>query len=134
MSTTIRTKVSYKSPYYISPDRYLELKHFCLQYYDFKRRMAKLSATSPVKAHLVSERTSTHGSDQTGEMAANLAYLGHYTGIIDTCCQKAGGDISNWLFECVTKGKSYAVLCPPCSKQYFYLRYRAFFWMLDKVR
>jgi hypothetical protein len=46
--------------------------------------------------------------------------------MIEDCCKKAGGDIEKYLFKAVTEGKSYAVLNPPCSKEYFYL--------LDKVR
>jgi len=69
-----------------------------------------------------------------GEKAANLAILGHYTSMIEDCCKQAGGDIEKYLFKAVTEGKSYAVLNPPCSKEYFYVRYRAFFYLLDKVR
>jgi len=54
--------------------------------------------------------------------------------MIEDCCRKAGGDIEKCLFKAVTEGKSYAVLNPPCSKEYFYVHYRAFFYLLDKVR
>lgn len=43
-----------------------------------------------------------------------------------------GGDIANYIFISVTEGKSYATLNPPCGKEYFYKKYRQFFWLLDK--
>lgn len=36
MGTTIRAEVSKNNPYYISKNRYYELKYFCLQYKEFK--------------------------------------------------------------------------------------------------
>lgn len=131
---TVRNEVSYKSPYYISKDRYLELKHFCLQYSDYKHRIALEREKTAQNRVFTSNRTSGRLSDKTAKKAVNLAILEHYTGIIEDCCKKAGGDIESWLFTSVTTGKSYYILNPPCSKQYFYLRYRTFFYLLDKVR
>jgi hypothetical protein len=75
---------------------------------------------------LIFTGTSIHPIDKVGEKAANLAILRYCTSMIEDCCKKAGGDIEKYLFKAVTEGKSYAVLNPPCSKEYFYL--------LDKVR
>ena len=36
MSRIIRPELSKSNPYYISKHRYYELKHFCLQYYEWK--------------------------------------------------------------------------------------------------
>lgn len=120
MSTVLRATVSYKSPYYVSKERYYELKHFCLQYKDYKKHIA--------------EGESFKGKDKTATIAVNNVFYGHYIDIIDECCNKAGEDIYIWLHKAVTEGKSYATLNPPCSKEYFYLRYRAFYYLLDKVR
>ena len=41
------------------------------------------------------------------------------------------------FFEGVTCGVSYGVLAArgiPCGKDYYYDKYRKFFWLLDKVR
>lgn len=132
--SAIRTEVSYKSPYYISKDRYLELKHFCLQYRQFKHDITVECEKMPQNRVFDIYRSRTQMSDKTAVKAVKLAILEHNTDIIDLCSQEAGGDIAQWIFSAVTEGKSYAVLNPPCSKQYFYLRYRAFFWLLDKRR
>ena len=42
MSTTIRPEVSEKNKYWIERHRYYELKHFCLQYYIWKRAYSAL--------------------------------------------------------------------------------------------
>ena len=39
----LRSEISNKSPYYISKHRYLELKHFCLQYPEWKEEINKIN-------------------------------------------------------------------------------------------
>lgn len=134
MSTVVRPVVGYRNPYYISKERYYELKHFCLQYNEYKRRIAIEGARSLSKSIIEVRRRSNQTNDPTGFRAALGASYEHYIDIIDKCCQEAGGDISEWLKESVTLGKSYATLNPPCCKGYFYKRYRKFFWLLDKFR
>lgn len=90
-----------------------------------KRRIPLEREKWPFLGGFISIGTSTHSSDKVGEKGANLAILGHYTSMIEDCCKQAGGDIEKYLFKAVTEGKSYAVLNPP---------YRAFFYLLDKVR
>lgn len=36
MATTIRPEIARSKPYHISKHRYLELRHFCLQYYEWR--------------------------------------------------------------------------------------------------
>lgn len=36
MTTTIRPVIAHSNKYYISRHRYYELKHFCLQYYEWR--------------------------------------------------------------------------------------------------
>lgn len=134
MSTVIRNSVSYRSPYFISKERFLELKHFCLQYDDYKRRIVENSVLRPKFERFETSGRSDGVDDKTADLGVYLTILGHYMEMIEECSKKAGGDISGFIFEAVTKGKSYATLNPPCSKNYFYQRYRAFFWMLDKER
>ena len=43
MSTVIRSVVSKKNPYYISKHRMLELKHFCMQYEEWRQEYVKLT-------------------------------------------------------------------------------------------
>ena len=38
MSTVIRPELSYRNTWFVPKHRYYELKHFCLQYPDWKKR------------------------------------------------------------------------------------------------
>ena len=48
MSRT-RNEISVKNKYYISKHRYLELKHFCLQYPEWKRALSYIEKLPPSK-------------------------------------------------------------------------------------
>lgn len=41
MTTVIRPEITHSKRYYISKHRYYELKHFCLQYYEWHGSQAK---------------------------------------------------------------------------------------------
>lgn len=49
----------------------------------------------------------------------------------------ADPDIYSYILRCVTSGISYDKMVAsgiPCSRDYFYDRYRKFFWILDGIR
>lgn len=121
MSTVVRPVIAASNPFYISKHRYYELKHHCLQYPEWRHA-------------LLLETNQTLENKETGTVATEIAFYGSAIEQINRCCAEAGDDISQWLFTAITEGKSYSVLCPPCSKEYFYQRYRKFFYLLDKAR
>lgn len=44
---------------------------------------------------------------------------------------------NSYILRCVTSGISYDKMVAsgiPCSRDYFYDRYRKFFWILDRIR
>ena len=111
----IRSEISVKSPYYISKHRYLELKHFCLQYPEWRAEVSKLN-------YFGSAGDGIRGSEPSKPVESCLA---------------ADPDIFEWLLKSVTLGLSYETLSTleiPCGRGYFYERYRKFFWCLDRVR
>lgn len=57
-----------------------------------------------------------------------------YMEIVEQSAIDADPDIFEWLLRSVTEGVSYGSLEVPCGRDYFYDRYRKFFWLLDKVR
>lgn len=137
MPTVIRSQLATSNPYYISKHRYYELKHYCLQYPEWKRMMSKIREKSLIGGYIVYNNTSIQESDKTGDYGVFLANLSHSMKEIEQICKEAGGDISDWLFAAVTEGISYPILEArgiPCGRDYFYLRYRKFFWLLSQVR
>ena len=134
MSTVIRNEVSRRNPYYLNKHRTLELKHFCLQYEDWKKEYVKLIV---LKSYGAGEIKGTGRIDPTSDIAIRAAQLDSNMTIVKKCAKEAGGDIWEWLFMGVTCGLSFVTLEKRgihCGKDYYYERYRKFFWLLDKER
>ena len=134
MSTVIRNEVSKKSPYYISKHRTLELKHFCMQYDEWRQERARISV---IHGNGIGKIPGGEISDKTAKLAMRAAELDGYMRMVVWCCKEADNYIWTWLLEGVTEGVSYGALAArgiPCSKDYYYDRYRKFFWLLDKER
>ena len=130
--STIRNQISTKSPYYISKHRFLELKHFCLQYPEWKTEINKINwFGSP------GDGRSYDVSKPVERLVIRRDKLLNYMRMVEQAAIEADGDIFEWILKGVTIGQSYSDLRTagiPCSKDYYYERYRRFFWHLDKVR
>ena len=129
----IRTSISIKSPYYISKHRYLELKHFCLQYEEWKKELKLVnyfgSYGGEVKSFDISKPV---------ERAVEIRerYLRQIE-MVEQAALEADGDIYEWILKSVTCGVPYGGLRAsgiPCSRDYFYDRYRRFFYILSGIR
>ncbi len=134
MGTNVRNEVSVRNPYHISKHRMLELKHFCLQYEDWKQEYVKLVVLQGYGYGKIPEEGF---SDKVGKVAIRAALLDKKMTIVKKCCKEAGGYIWEWLFMGVTCGVSFGSLQARgmnCGKDVYYLAYRKFFWMLDKER
>ena len=128
--STIRTEISVKSPYYIPKHRYLELKHFCLQYNDWKRRANSINYFGTPGGEIKSFDI----SKPVERLAEKRKRCLKLMEMVEQSCMAADGDIYEWLLRSVTEGVAYSGLEVPCGRDYFYDRYRKFFWLLDKVR
>ena len=134
MSTVIRNEVSKKNPYYLSKHRTLELKHFCLQDEEWRKERAKITV---LQSYGYGKIPGSEISDKTAKLGVRAAELDGYMAMVVRCCKEADCYIWTWLLEGVTEGVGYEVLRVrgiPCSKDYYYDRYRKFFWLLDKER
>ena len=139
MGTTIRTSISESSTYYISKDRYLELKHFCLQYKDWLDLSNKLTSDAYGTGH--SFDGMPHGDDISNPTEKIAIAKSQYTKnmqMVEDAAKEAGGPISEFIFMAVTKDLAYPCLRTmydiPCGKNYYYERYRKFFWILSQMR
>lgn len=141
MGMTIRPEVSKKNRWWISKHRYYELKHFCLQYREWKKRYRELEANLSGDICFVSVNGNVRGSkirDKTGEIAAEMAELSRCIGLVEKLCDEADLSLSEFIFKAVTEDMSYAKLSVmyeiPCGQDMYYDRYHKFFWLLDKER
>lgn len=136
MSTDIRAEISHNNQYYISKERYYELLHFCRQYKDYKIQYNE--ALSASRQLLNNEIKHMSDSSEVERKASKMYEYSRKIDIIDENLTLAGGDIHYYLFLAVTRGLSFNNLKTsmnmPCGKNYFYKRYRKFFWLLDQAR
>lgn len=134
--TTIRNELSKKNKYYIGKHRYLELKHFCLQYPEWKREYYALDRF----IRSVTTRNIVDGSptDHTGDLAAKRADLASKCTLIENTAQIASEELSDYILKAVTEDVSFTKLKTlydiPCERDMYYDRYRRFFWLLSASR
>lgn len=125
----MKTSISKKNPYWVSKHRFLELYHFCLQYKDYVSELQSITVQSvnDIKDH-----------DPTGETAVRLNILKKSIDLIEKCCRDADSALWHFIFLGVTEGYSYNTLRTkfhiPCGKDYYFERYRKFFWFLSQRR
>lgn len=139
MSTVIRPEISNRNPYYISRHRYYELKHFCLQYPEWRKKYLYLRNKESVTIPNVNNPVYTNEhSDRTAKIALERAFYRSCMEMVESTAEDADYEIGNYIFKAVTEGRSYDYLktrlSMPCGRDMYYNRYRKFFWLLDKTR
>lgn len=136
MTTLIKPKLSKRNEYYLEKHRYYELKHFCLQYLNWKREYDNLDGYS---SNLIDGMPRSFGiSNKTATYAEKRVLCFNNMMKVEQAALESDGDLASYILKAVTEGHSYnylrTVLNIPCSRDIYYNRYRRFFWLLDKVR
>ena len=131
-----KPELSRKNAYYIPKHRYYELKHFCLQYPDWKRTYSQLSEQVRPSSHLLTDSVQKSlYSDRTPEVAIELENCRHKILLVENASRAADVAIGDYILKGVTEGLSYDCLAAmyeiPCGKDMYYDRYRKFFWYLS---
>ena len=114
--------------------RRLELVHFCLQYPDWKKELLAINYASVSRFH---EVKTDNLSDPTSKNAMRAAYFSEKMKMVEKAAMLADESIANYILEAATTGISYLALASdgiPCSKDYFYDKYRKFFFCLSELR
>ena len=139
MSTTIVPEITEKSPWWIPKQRYYELKHFCLQYPDWKVQARMIDGIQNQAEYTDMPKTVTDKIlDPTFRNAEKRAKLQSKIDMVEHAAIYAGEDLSNYILKGITEGITYSILqCKlriPCNRNEYYDRYRKFFWVLDRLR
>lgn len=138
MSTLIRPKISEKNKYYIDKHRYYELKHFCLQYNEWKKAYAACNESIIFAASIERESSSNIPSDITAKYAIKRAYYAERIKIVEKAAMESDEFLFPFILKGVTEGASYTYLKTklemPCGRDMYYDRYRKFFWLLSEAR
>lgn len=134
MGTVLRPELSVKNRYWLSKHRYYELKHFCLQYPEWKQAYRDLDGLPTKSASLCECGNSGSVSDPTAVYAEARIFYRERIGLVEKAAEQAAGDLVKLMLRAVTEGISYERISPPCCKEVWYTAYRRFFWLLDKAR
>lgn len=137
MRETVRPELSKKNKYWISKQRYYELKYFCLQYPLWKKAYELLDGIRICSYDLV-YTSNLDPSDVTGKCVEERSIYFDRMKIIEQAAIASDPYLASYILKAVTEGLSYTYLKNtleiPCSKDMYYDRYRRFFWLLDKTR
>lgn len=138
MATVIRPQISTKNKYWIDKHRHYELKHFCLQYKEFKRLHEEAVASCISAANLEKTNSTNIPSDITAKYAIKKIKYAEKIQMIERAALEADEDLYYYILRGVTEGLSYtylkSVMSIPCGKDMYYDRYRRFFWILNTLR
>lgn len=138
MTTVIRPTISENNKYYIDKHRYYELKHFCLQYKEWKKAYAMCVDSVIFATNYENVGSSNTRSDLTARYALKRAFYAERIHLIERAAMDADEALYPYILKAVTEGLSYIylknTLGMPCSKDMYYDRYRRFFWMLSNSR
>lgn len=136
MGTDIRPEITTKSNYWISKHRYYELKHFCLQYIEWKVEYAELDGMEG--GDMIRDTKSTNIGNPVEHVVDRRLYLSNRIDMIECVALEAGSELNTYVLKAVTEGLSYDILKArfniPCCRNVYYDIYRRFFWLLDKSR
>lgn len=138
MATVIRAKISEKNKYYIDKHRYYELKHFCLQYKEWKKVYMSCCESIIFASQFEKMPSSNMPGDITAKYAMKRAQYGERIKMIESLAKEADEFLHPYILKAVTEGLSYTYLKSkldiPCGRDMYYDRYRKFFWLLSEAR
>jgi len=140
MATVIRAEISPKNKYWISKHRYYELKHFCLQYPEWKKIYSDLSNENPPLSMVDATPTNNfpNDSDPIAQRAMMKVFYSDRIKLIEKTALEADPYLHDYIVKGVTEERSYIYLRTamgiPCGKDMYYDRYRRFFWLLNETR
>lgn len=141
MSNRVRTKLSVKNPYYISPERMLELRHFVYQYDSWKRWLKDYSFKYGMITYDVIYHDRNICKPVEEEVERRDRFLSHIDMVnktLENSFSEIPDRVLNYILEAITTNKPYEWLRTkhnvPFGKDYYFKRYRKFYWLLDKVR
>ena len=132
----LKPELSERSKYWISKHRYYELKHFCLQYPDWKRLYSDLEFKMGVKIPSLGTIRGAEIPDPTAKYGQLLADLQRALDLVSHAATDADPELGSYILKAVTEGLSFVDLEMshkiPCGKDMYYDAYRRFFWLLSQ--
>ena len=130
----LKNELSEKSHYWLPKHRYLELKHFCLQYPDWRKRLNEIN---DISAHNIVTAVSDHISNETERIALERTVLQSKISLVEKTAMETSDSLWIFVLKGVTEdGATYTylknMLDIPCGRNMYYEMYRKFYWLLSR--
>ena len=132
----IRPELSKKNKYWIDRHRYYELKHFCLQYKNWKVYIREIDG---MRSGKIPDGNFCPKLSNPVLFAVELREeYSTKIGMVNHAAFQASPQMQNYILKAVTEGLTYENLRlvhgMPCCRECWYELYRKFFYILDRSR
>lgn len=129
-----RAELSKRNKYYISKYRYYELKYFCLQYFDYKRKSNSFNSFSKSNIDIIRTCEISNPTEQCSEARENYIFK---IKAIERASALTDPVLKDYILIGITGNLSYEKLRArtdiPCSKSVYYELYHQFFYILNTI-
>lgn len=137
MKSSVRPELSKENKYWVSKNRFYELKYFCLQYPFWKKQYEEIDGMYGRAIDSIHSRLNTP-SDPTSKAVEMRSTYFERMEVVEQAAIEADPYLASYILKAVTEGLSYNYLKTkleiPCGRDMYYDRYRRFFWLLDRSR
>ena len=131
----LKPELSDANPYKIEKHRYYELKHFCLQYPEWKK---ELDSQSYISSPSITEFSRYDIFKPVESIAERTERLHKNITLVEKAASLTDDILAPYVLRHVTQGLTYEklnALCRiPCNREYYYRLYRRFFWILSMLK
>lgn len=131
----LKNELSEKNKYHLSKHRYLELKHFCLQYPEWKKRLQEITDISAADPGRLG---SGLVGNETERIAIEKTVLKNKIDLVEKTAMETDKSLWFYILQGVVEERTYVYLRNtmnmPCGRNMYYDRYRRFFWLLDRTQ
>ncbi len=127
--------LSKRNPNRVETNRYNELKNFCFQYNDWKKKLADINYFGV--SDVLMPVNDNEFADRTFVVVSEREKYKHYIDLVEQTAKQL--KYGNYIMEGITTGLSYDKMTArygllPLSRKEYYKEYREFFHLLDLVR
>lgn len=134
MGTNIRNTISESNPYYISKHSYMMVRHYALQYPEWKKEKAEIETRVRFGFKIDGVKNGSVVSPVEKTVDDMEKYFGRIE-LVERIAKIAGGDIWEYVLIGVTTECNYDYLRlvkgMPCCRDTYYKMYRKFYWLLQ---
>lgn len=138
MSTTLRPEISPDNEYFIGKHRHYELKHFCMQYPEWKKACEMQDGMIRCPDVPLAQGKKRRPGNPTEICAVKRAYLSGKIELVERAARETDPVLGKYILKGITEGLSYEALRIssdiPCCRDTYYRLYRKFLWVLDSIR